>query len=174
VTRVCALVRLAMHRAATLASAAVVAALVAGSVPGFFGFATVRVMGASMGSTAPIGSIAVLRPVTAATTRVGDVILFGTSRGSVPTLHRVISIEPATDGPLVRTKGDANRFADPELRVLEGDGARLVATIPFAGYLLTFVQRPFVWIALLAFVGAGLLRQTKSTDEPRSSSVVAT
>ncbi len=73
--------------------------------------------------------------------RVGDVITYSPPRrggeGSLIT-HRIVSIRRDTSGVLVfRTKGDANRAADPWRFSLERPTqARAVFALPYAGYAL--------------------------------------
>ncbi len=159
----------------------VLAALLVTGIPGFFGFGTVRVMGASMGRQVPIGSIAIVRQVPAADVRVGNVILFAPGRAKVATLHRVVRLERHEDGiTYATTRGDANRSADAEPRAMRGNGAVLVTAVPFVGYVATMLQRPLLWFAVLfltavqTLVPHGARRRRPSSCSPAGVAIAAT
>jgi len=131
-----------------------------------FGYSPYVMYGGSMGSTAPLGSVAMIEDVPAESLKVGDVIVFrppSTGKPRQPLMHRIISIEEADGQRVFRTKGDANESADPwELR-LTGEGGRLVHVVPYVGYLLWFFQTrtgwAFVALPLLAYLGFVALRR---------------
>ena len=122
--------------------------------------------GGSMGSTAPIGSVAVIEDVPAESLKAGDVIVFrppSSGEAREPLMHRIISIEEVDGQRVVRTKGDANESADPwELR-LSGEGGRLAYVIPYVGYLLWFLQTRLAWavvvLPMAAYLGFVTLRR---------------
>lgn len=104
------------------------------------------VLSNSMRPTAAAGDLAVTQGVPAGSIRVGDVVAFIPPNGTRTVMHRVASL----DGDVITTKGDANPVADPWHVALTGPIAyRLVAVVPFVGWL-TELQRP-------AFLLAGLL-----------------
>jgi signal peptidase len=131
-----------------------------------FGYSPYVMYGGSMGSTAPLGSVAMIEDVPAESLKVGDVIVFrppSTGEPRQPLMHRIISIEVADGQRVFRTQGDANESADPwELR-LTGEGGRLVHVVPYVGYLLWFFQTrtgwAFVALPLLAYLGFVALRR---------------
>ena len=130
-----------------------------------FGYSPYVMYGGSMGSTAPMGSVAFIEDVPAGSLQVGDVIVFRPpSQGEArqPVMHRIISIEEVDGQRVIRTKGDANESADPWQLRLTGEGGRLVHVVPYVGYLLWFFQTrtgwAFVALPLAAYLGFVALR----------------
>ena len=146
-----------------------------------FGYYPHVMYGGSMGSTAPVGSVAFIEDVPAESLNVGDVIVFrppSAGEAREPLMHRIVSIEQV-DGQrvvrtrsdanhriisieevgghrVVRTKGDANDSIDPwELR-LTGEGGRLVFFVPYVGYPLWFFQTRLAWAAIVLPLAACL------------------
>jgi signal peptidase len=121
--------------------AAIVAALLAVTLPAFVGFHSVIVYGGSMGAALPTGSVAVTRPVDASDLAVGDIIAIGHGSGGLPTLHRIVAVEDAGGGrQVVTTRGDANRTNDPQSITTRGSGDRVVFHVPLVGYLVAFTR----------------------------------
>jgi signal peptidase len=147
---------------ASLVLAAVLATLGAR----LFGYSPCIMYGGSMGSTAPMGSVAFIKDVPAESLQVGDVIVFrppSSGEARQPVMHRIVSVEEADGQRVIKTKGDANESADPwELR-LTGEGGRLVFVVPYAGYLLWFLQTRVAWtllvLPLTAYLGFLALRR---------------
>ena len=142
----------------TLLLSVAVFSLLASGVPGVFGLGAVRVMGASMGHTVPVGSIAILEQVSAADTRLGDVVLFAGDGTAVPVMHRIVSIKQQGRNRLVVTKGDANPSVDPTPRLLRGGGGRVVTSLPYVGFVLTALRINFVWVLIVCCMIVRLLR----------------
>jgi signal peptidase len=130
------------------------------------GYSPYVMYGGSMGSTAPLGSVAIIQDVPAESLKVGDVIVFrppSSGEQREPVMHRIISIEEVDGQRVVRTKGDANESVDPwELRV-SGEGGRLAYVVPYLGYLLWFFQTRVGWVfvalPVLAYLGFMALRR---------------
>ena len=100
------------------------------------------------------GDLAVLQRVEATQLVVGDVIAYVPPAGSPvegPLLHRIVSLTPGAAGVSVQTKGDANNVNDFGPVRLASTGYRMVAVIPYLGWLIYL--RGFMWL----FVGAGVL-----------------
>ena len=110
-------------------------------VPALFGYERYVITGGSMTGTIDRGSIAFDRAVPVAQLRVGDVITYtppGAARGHLVT-HRIVWIGrgPAAARSF-RTKGDANRSADPWRFTLHSPTqARVELTVPYVGYVLS-------------------------------------
>jgi len=144
---------------ASLVSGLAVLALLAYAGLIVAGYRPVGVYSGSMVPSIGVGSLAVDRPVPAASVRVGDVITFGDPyvRGRVVT-HRVIQIARKADGTLAyRTKGDANPTADPWAVKLPGTVGRYEFDIPFAGYALVYAATREVRTALILLTAASVL-----------------
>jgi len=124
-----------------------------------FGYSPHVMYGGSMGSAAPLGSVAFIEDVPAESLNVGDVIVFrppSSGEARDPVMHRIVSIEEVDGQRVFSTKGDANGSADPwELR-LTGEGGRLVFFVPYVGYPLWFLQTPIAWAALILPLAACL------------------
>jgi signal peptidase len=119
--------------------------------------------------------------------KVGDVITYKPPRDAGPTglvTHRITSIgrDPKNGAPVFRTKGDANRTADPWTFVLPNERqARVVAGVPYMGFALaTLAKRearmilvglPALLIAF--FVIAGVWREAGREAEARAATAVA-
>ena len=130
------------------------------------------VLSGSMRPTLSPGDVAVTQGVPMSSVRVGDVIVFVPPTESQAVIHRITSLR---DG-VITTKGDANSVGDPWHAKLAGSTAyRLVAVVPFLGWLAE-LQRPALLLAAL-LVGLGILlelgkevraRTRKSQPEPQS------
>jgi signal peptidase len=144
--------------AVALASLALAATLASAGAR-LFGYSPYVMYGGSMGSTAPLGSVAFIEDVPAESLQVGDVIVFrppSSGEPHAPVMHRIISIAEIDGQRVLGTKGDANGSTDPwELR-LTGEGGKLAFVAPYAGYLLWFFQtriaRAIVVLPLTAYL----------------------
>ncbi len=127
----------------------------------------------SMRPTISPGDLAVTEAVPVSSLKVGDVIVFYPPAGSTePVLHRIVSI----DNGVIKTRGDANNVDDPWQVTLTGTTAyRMVAVVPFVGWLIE-LQRPALIVAGLLVVLGILLeirkevrgRRTKARSEPQT------
>ena len=144
--------RRAVYWLAVAACSVTVATLLAILGSWLLGYSPYVMYGGSMGSTAPVGSIAFFEKVAPESLNVGDVIVFrppSASEARDPVMHRIVSIEEVDGQRVVRTKGDANESADPWELGLSGEGGRLVDAVPYVGYLLWFPRMPIVWAAIV-------------------------
>jgi signal peptidase I len=124
----------------TLAACAVVGLSV---VPRLFGAQILIVRSGSMAPAIPTGSIVVVRAVPPATLRVGDVITFERAEGIVATItHRVVAVEGNPASPTFHTKGDANAAEDPVTVTYAGMGGKVVASVPYLGYVQNTLGQP--------------------------------
>lgn len=119
-----------------LAGLALAAALLA---PRLLGFESYVITGGSMSGTYDRGSIVLARAVPVSDLRRGDVITYNPPahtgvRG--PVTHRIVAARrDATGRRVFRTKGDANRRADPwRFTLPQATQARAAFGIPLVGY----------------------------------------
>ena len=100
------------------------------------------VLSGSMEPKIHTGSAVIVKPVS--DYKVGDVITFGKiAKGSVPTTHRIVD-QKVQDGNVVyMTKGDANDVSDDNEIPKEEIVGRELFSIPWLGYIINFVQKPF-------------------------------
>ncbi len=129
----------------------VLVAVVALAAPSIWGWHQAAVLGGSMGSALPVGSVAVLRTVDAEALAVGDVIAVKAS-GARTVMHRITAIQEQAGERVAILKGDANERADPVPVVLRGSGDRLVYYVPLAGYLFDWARSPFVLLIAAALL----------------------
>jgi signal peptidase len=156
----------AIYWLAVAAASVALAAILASVGARLLGYSPYVMYGGSMGSTAPLGSVALIEDVPAESLKVGDVIVFrppSSGQPREPLMHRIISIEEVDGQRVFGTKGDANESADAwELRV-NGEGGRLAYVVPYVGYLLWFFQTRMAWAAvvlpLVAYLGFAALRR---------------
>ena len=141
------------------------------------------VLSSSMEPMLPVGGVVVTERIPMSTVRAGDVVVF--HRPDQPKelmVHRIIALTPGPSGPVVQTRGDANRVADPWKVSLRGPTAyRVLFAVPLVGYVAVWVHSPagrdtliLVGLLLVAGAGAGALIHlrrsarggTAGTDQP--------
>lgn len=158
-----------VRRIATFA--AVVAFVAAVAVVAYAWANGVRFYAVESGSMSPAihsGDLVIDAPTTVATTyQVGDVITFHPTPGFTTT-HRVVAVDTAG----ITTKGDANSTADLGQIPTASISGRVIAVVPFGGYLATFFRQPAGIAALLLaivalFIGWELVSARKP-DAPSS------
>jgi signal peptidase len=94
----------------------------------------------------PVGSIVVIKPANSDTLKIGDIICFKVETESPTTVtHRIINI--TSQGFI--TKGDANEDPDQWIVKKENVIGKVIATIPYIGYLGYFVRTPIGFILLI-------------------------
>jgi signal peptidase I len=144
----------------TLLLFVVAAGLLAAVVPRVFGNRTLLIRSGSMGATAPVGSLVVVHSIPSSKVRVGTVVVLQpglNARRALPTLHRVVAVSQSVDGPVVRTKGDANRIPDPDPHVLGPVTLSPQYVIPGLGYLVGFAGTWQGWLLMLVLPSTLLL-----------------
>ena len=149
--------------------------------PGLLGWERYVIVSGSMTGTYDRGSLVFDEVVPVKSLKVGDVITYTPPRGSGPkglVTHRIAKIgkDPKNGARVFRTKGDANKVADPWTFVLPGKRqARVVAGVPQVGFVLAVLAKrelrmlivgvPAALIAL--FVLSGLWRDTGREAEAK-------
>jgi signal peptidase len=121
------------------------------AVPTLFGYHTYVVRGGSMEPALRTGSVAVTSPIKPIGLKVGDIIAYHPSTGSSHVLHRIIKIEEVNGERRYITQGDQNVAPDPNPVTLEGEGDRVVYSVPYAGYVVAFAQG---WGGRFLLIGA--------------------
>lgn len=112
------------------------------------GYSTVVVQGRSMGSSPPVGSLALMEAVDADGVAVRDVVMVRreASSDAMPVLHRVIDVDHVGDDVVIITKGDANPAPDPSPHVLGESVPRMRMAIPHIGRYLSLLTTPLGWV----------------------------
>ena len=123
----------------------------------FAGFKVFTVLSGSMEPTYHTGSVIYVKEVDYTTLQAGDVITFAISEDMVAT-HRIVGVVPDDEDPTVlryRTKGDANESEDGTLVHYKNIVGKPVFTIPYLGYIASYIQSPpgsYIAIAGAAFL----------------------
>jgi signal peptidase len=136
-----------------LALLALAAVLGAAVLSRLVGYRTLVVQGGSMGHSIPTGSLVYARWIADEDVKLGDVILVQEESASGPArpkLHRVVSLETDGEQILVQTKGDMNETVDPKVYILPDRLLTPAWTLPYLGYLVSFVATPLGWMLMVA------------------------
>jgi signal peptidase len=126
--------------------------LVARALP-TLGYEPIVIVGSSMEPTIPLGSVAVTRAVTSEAIQVGDVVSIRIPDRGVTYTHRVTEVVARSDGRWLRTKGDDNGAADPNLVPASWAIGRVDIKLPGVGYLMRLLSLPS---GVAAAMGIGL------------------
>jgi signal peptidase len=125
---------------------AVVALLGLGLGPRLGYYRTLTVLSGSMRPALAQGDVVIVTPELLRDVRVGQVITYGIPIGDHHTeTHRVVRVIRGGNRPVVITKGDANRTADPWKAALSGNEVwRYRFRIPLAGRAIVALREPLV------------------------------
>ncbi len=137
------LASLGSHLATLLLVVAVAAVLALGVGPQVLPYKVYTVLSGSMEPTLHVGSVVVLRPISADQIKVGDIITF--QRPNKPgtyITHRVVSLTSTAQGQAFITRGDANGIEDAWTIPARGPGLKLWFDLPLLGYLFAIMQSP--------------------------------
>jgi signal peptidase len=106
------------------------------------------------------GSAVLVQPVPVSSLQVGDVITYDRPEGpQTAVTHRIVEKVEGGAAPTFRTKGDANNVPDPYTVTFRNTGWKVVAALPYAGYLINWLSTPGVRAVL---IGAPALFLTAS------------
>jgi signal peptidase len=109
----------------------------------------------SMEPAIKTGGVVLIHP--AATYKVGDIITFGAdTKTQIPTTHRIVAVEGQGASAVFTTKGDANDADDPARTRVSDVHGKVLATVPYVGYILNFARQP-LGFALLVGVPAAFI-----------------
>jgi signal peptidase I len=131
----------------------IVSVVVLGHLAPSLGREVFIIRGGSMEPTIPLGSLVLVDPVPADTIKGGDVVSVRIPTGVVVT-HRVVNVVTTGDGERYwELKGDANPATDGGLAPAEWGVGRVVAHVPFAGYLLAMLSTPAGMVSVMSALG---------------------
>lgn len=106
------------------------------------GLKVFTVLSPSMEPTYKTGSVIYVKSIKPENLKVDDVITFSISKNTTAT-HRIVEILPKNNGALYfQTKGDANEIKDASPVHEANIIGTPVFTIPYLGYLASFIQNP--------------------------------
>lgn len=97
------------------------------------------VLSGSMEPAYHTGAVVYVKPVDADVLEVGDVITFRLAGDSMAT-HRIVEVIGSGEDVQFRTKGDANDTEDGSLVQSIDVAGKVVFTIPYLGYIASFIQ----------------------------------
>ena len=108
----------------------------------FTGLQIYTVISGSMEPTYHVGSLIYVKKVDPSTLKIKDPITFELSDKTIAT-HRIVEIVKDEENPNIykfRTKGDANEEVDANLVETNKVLGKALFTIPYLGYLATYIQ----------------------------------
>ena len=115
------------------------------------------VLSGSMRPTYGPGWAVVTRPLPVGQLRPGDIIVFRPPGSNVAFAHRVTSVSGPSGQPVVTTKGDANRYADPWRMRLESKTVPVVvAEVPWLGWVMVDFQSRWAHVLLIGGIDLGI------------------
>lgn len=125
-----------------------------GGAPKVAGYQMYIVLSGSMSPAFDTGSLAFVKETRPEEVVVGDIITFNTQADpDTLTTHRVVEV--LRDGELsFVTRGDANNANDPNPVPADHLVGRVTGSVPYVGYLLSFVQTRLGLILLIFVPGA--------------------
>jgi signal peptidase len=114
------------------------------TIPYLFGFRSLVVLSGSMTPTLEVGDVVVVRQISPAEARVGDVVTFrDPSRDDRLVTHRVRAIEIENGVVRMETKGDANSGLESWQVRATGTIGRAQFRVPKIGYALFWIRGRF-------------------------------
>lgn len=126
---------------------AVVALIVVSMLPIPGNYKLLIVESGSMEPAIKTGSVVVVKP--ADSYKPGDVITFEDRGKDRTTTHRVLDAEVITGKTQYITKGDANNAEDTSKVSEDKIVGKVLANIPYAGYLLAYAKQPIGFVLLV-------------------------
>ncbi len=103
-----------------------------------FGFRFMAVKTGSMKNVYDVGTLVIVDKLPADDIKVGDIISYVADDSLTVVTHRVIDIDYVNE--FFYTKGDMNNVADGSPVLFENLIGKVIAGIPFIGYLVIFAQ----------------------------------
>jgi signal peptidase len=133
---------LVVGSSAGLLAVTILVAIVTVIVPLIMGATPMTVLTGSMIPTYPPGTLVIVAPVAPDTIRIGDPITYQLVSGEPAVVtHRVTAIShDSKNSELFTLKGDNNAVVDPTLVMPEQVRGKVAYSVPWVGYLNTFVS----------------------------------
>lgn len=113
-----------------------------GGIPAVAGHQLYIVLSGSMSPAFEAGSIVLVRPLEPTAVQAGDIITYrdpDPEKANLITTHRVVAVNQ-TEPPSFITRGDANDADDPLPAPAGNLIGRVTYSVPYFGYLLSFVR----------------------------------
>lgn len=125
----------------------------------FIGLQIYTVISGSMEPTYHVGSLIYVKKVDPSTLKEKDPITFKLNDNTIAT-HRIVEIVPDENNPQeykFRTKGDANKNVDANLIEPNQVLGKAIFSIPYLGYLATYIQTPSGSIVTICFAVSSII-----------------
>ncbi len=135
------------------------ARLAGNTLPMPLGFGATVVLSGSMEPALSVGDLLIVVPEDEY--NVGDIVVYQAS--GIAVVHRIVEI----DGDAVITQGDANNAPDEPIPLTSVKG-KVVAAIPFVGYIVEMIQTPIVTVILIA-LAIWLMEASFGRDKAKDS-----
>lgn len=121
------------------------------------------VLTGSMVPTYDPGALLISKPMPSAQIQVGQVLVLPLPDAPGQRyVHRVVSVKQTPQGPVVRTKGDANPAVDDwQLTITSAKVPRVVASVPRVGSLALLTNGSALRVPLLLLIAGCLLLAVK-------------
>jgi len=118
-----------------------------------FGIRPQVVVSGSMEPHIPTGALILTADAPGDDLRVGDVVTVPRRDGDGSVTHRIVEIEKTPAAHRLTLQGDANAAPDATTYEVRHAG-RVVATVPYVGYLAAMLRTPFGIAGVVLFAGA--------------------
>ncbi len=108
------------------------------------------VLSGSMEPSIKTGSVVIVKPVSVANYKIGDIITFGPmTKTKPPTTHRIVEMKVAQGNVIYLTKGDANNAPDARELLQKDVIGKVLLDMPYIGYAVAGAQKPWGFAALI-------------------------
>lgn len=142
--------RQALHWIGLFVLVGVLVPFVIYAVPGMIGGeASYVVLSGSMEPSISTGDVVIVDAADPTSVEEGDVITYTRSEGETPTTHRVVDVLEENGGLAFQTQGDANDQPDASAVQASQVHGSVMLTIPYIGYVISFVNTPLGLVALI-------------------------
>ncbi len=122
-----------------------------------FHWSVTTVSTGSMEPAIPVGSLVALAPVEPDAVGVGEVVLYSSPLDrDIRITHRVTEVVDSGQGPMFRTRGDANEDPDPYLVPAGNVDGAVRLCVPYAGYITRFAGSPAGFVTLILIPGIAI------------------
>ncbi len=137
------------------------------------GYRPLVVYSGSMAPAIATGAVVVVKPVAAEYLNKGDVISVRLVEGGHLVTHRVQARQLVEGKWVFQTKGDANKFPDPQPFVVENAAGKVVLDIPWLGYAIVYASSPLARSGIVAILTYALLGGFRRKSKPSTATPLA-
>jgi len=116
------------------------------------GYRPLVVYSGSMSPAIRTGAVAIVRPVAPQSLVVGDVVSVVLEGQGHLITHRVQAIQIVDGQTVFQTKGDANKFPDPQPFIVKNSVGKVVLDVPWIGYGIVYASSPLARSAVVALL----------------------